>query len=217
MTISFPYALPFLADKLKIANVVFDIQRNDERSGTGDGRVWQAELAPPLWLATVNLTTMLKDDGKQIAAKIRALGGAQNAFFLYDPQSQYPQKDPTGSILGSAAVKVNTIAGTRTAISLKGLPANYRLTTGDKIQINYSSSPTRYAFLEVSEDIQASAGGITPEFSIFPRVPAGLVTNLDVILKKPAMKALIMPGSHNPGTSDIVTNTGATFKAIQKK
>ncbi|NTJ00358.1 hypothetical protein G6L07_08470 [Agrobacterium rhizogenes] len=217
MTVTYPYALSVFADLLKIASVVWDVQRNDELSGSGDGRVWQAELAPPLWTGTVTLADMYNAEAKQIAARIRKLHGAQEALFLYDPLSKYPQADPDGAALGASAVKVAAVGGNFDALSLKGLPASYVLTVGDKMQIAYSSNPTRYAFLEVSETVVANASGITATFSVFPFVPTGIAAELMVTLTKPACKCIIMPGSSNPGTASGPITSGLTFKVIQKK
>lgn len=104
MAIVYPYPLPMLADRLAIASVVWDIQRNDEMSGSGDGRVWQAELAQPLWTADVVLSDDPHNDVKQIAALIRRLHGSQESFMLYDPLSMYPQADPKGTALGANVV-----------------------------------------------------------------------------------------------------------------
>jgi len=121
MTVTYPYSLADFADQLRITSVVWDIQRNDELSGTGDGRVWQTELAAPLWIGTVSLITMENNVAKQIAAKIRKLHGAQEALFLCDPLSKYPQFDPDGSIIGTRVVTVNSVAA-----DLDGLVAQSR-------------------------------------------------------------------------------------------
>lgn len=217
MTVTYPYALADFADRLRITSVVWDVQRNDEFSGTGDGRVWQAELAAPLWIGTVSLITMENDVAKQIAAKIRKLHGAQEAFFLCDPLSKYPQSDPDGSIIGARAISVNAVSADLDGLSLKGLPAGYQLTTGDKMQIVYGANPVRNAFLEVSEDATADAFGVTPVFGIFPHVSSAIAANMAVILVKPACKCIVMPGSHNPGTATKMHTDGAGFKVIQKK
>jgi len=166
MAVSYPYSLPAFADLLKISSIVWDIQRNDELSGSGDGRVWQAELAPPLWTGTVTLSDMYNAEAKQIAARIRKLHGAQEALFLYDPLSKYPQADPDGTKLGAASVSVAAFGADNASLSLKGLPAGYRLTVGDKMQVGYGG---RYAFLEISETVDASGQGITPVFGVFPQ------------------------------------------------
>lgn len=217
MTVSYPYSLAYFADQLRITSVIWDVQRNDELSGTGDGRVWQAELAAPLWMGTVSLITMENDVAKQIAAKIRKLHGAQEAFFLWDPLSKYPQSDPTGSIIGTRVITVNSVSADLDGLSLKGLPAGYQLTAGDKMQIAYGANPVRYAFLEVSENAVASGAGVTPVFGVFPHVSSAIAVNTQVVLAKPACKCIIMPGSHNPGTATKMHTDGAGFKVIQKK
>ncbi|CAN7338941.1 hypothetical protein LJR251_001882 [Rhizobium rhizogenes] len=214
MAVSYPYSLPALADLLKISSVVWDIQRNDELSGSGDGRVWQAELAPPLWTGTVTLADMYNAEAKQIAARIRKLHGAQEALFLYDPLSKYPQADPDGTKLGAASVSIAVLGADNASLSLQGLPASYRLTVGDKMQIGYGG---RYAFLEVSETVVANGAGTTPVFGVFPHLPAGFSIGLGVVLLLPACKCIIMPGSHNPGTASGLITTEATFKIVQKK
>jgi hypothetical protein len=217
MTVTYPYSLADFADQLRITSVVWDIQRNDELSGTGDGRVWQAELAAPLWIGTVSLITMENNVAKQIAAKIRKLHGAQEALFLCDPLSKYPQFDPDGSIIGTRVVTVNSVAADLDGLSLKGLTAGYQMTAGDKMQIAYGANPTRYAFLEVSETVTADGAGVTPVFGVFPHVSPAIAANLTVTLVKPACKCVIMPGSHNPGTATKMHTDGAGFKVIQKK
>lgn len=218
MAITYPYSVPFLADRLKIATVTWDIQRNDELSGSGDSRIWQAELADPLWTASVSLASGYNNNLKQIAALIRKLHGAQEAFFLYDPMSQYPQADPNGSILGASAVRVNSIGTGGRTISLKGLPAGYVLTLADKMQIAYATTPVRNAFLEVSDDlVTANGSGVTGLFEVFPHAPTGVAANDVVTLKKPACKVIIIPGSHNPGAANPLITSDAAFKVVQKK
>ncbi|MCV9997322.1 hypothetical protein OE766_03600 [Pararhizobium sp. YC-54] len=217
MTITYPYSLATFADKLRISSVIWSIQRGDEMSGSGDGRFWQAELTPPLWMAEVTLTELGNDAAKQIAALIRKLHGAQEAFFLYDPVSQFPQADKKGLFLGSSVVTVGAVGGSRRTLSLLGLPGGYVLTLGDKIQIPYGSDPTRYAFLEISETVAANGSGVTGQFEVFPHVPTGVGPDQSVILKRPACKVIVQPGSHNPGTAQNIMTEGATFKVIQKK
>jgi hypothetical protein len=218
MAITYPYSVSFLADRLKIASLVWDVQRNDELSGSGDSRIWQAELADPLWSATVNLAAGYNNNMKQIAALIRKLHGAQESFFLYDPMSRYPQADPDGSLLGASVVRIDSVGAGGRTISLNGLPAGYVLTLADKMQIAYATSPVRYAFLEVSDQtVVASGGGVTSAFEVFPNAPVGVAVNDVVTLIKPACRMIIMPGSHNPGTGSPLITTDGAFKAIQKK
>lgn len=217
MAITYPYAVAALADLLRIRTVTWDVRRGDELSGSGDGRFWQAELTPPLWMALVELVPGYNDDVKRIAALIRKLHGAQEAFYLYDPISPYPQADPTGSIVGSSSVTVNSITVARRALTFTGLPSGYRLTVGDKFHIAYGSNPVRRYFGEVSEAAQASSGGTTALFEVFPHVPAGVVIGNAVTLRKPACKMFIVPDSFNPGTADRLITSGLAFTALERK
>lgn len=90
--------LSYLSDKLCIETVVWDIQRNDELSGSGDGRVWQAELAPPLWTAEITVNPNYHKDIKKIAALIRGLKGSKESFMLSDPLSKKLSNSENGEI-----------------------------------------------------------------------------------------------------------------------
>lgn len=217
MVITYPYPVAFLADILPIASVIWDIRRSDEMSGVGDGRIWQAELADPLWTAEVTLDADRHNAAKQIAAKIRQLHGARESFFLFDPLSLYPQADPKGVILGASEVQIHTRGGDNASLRLKGLPVGYVLTIGDKGQVSYSSAPARNFFFEVSETVEADGDGITPAFSIFPNLPAGVAVDDPVNLAKPACKGFIMPGSHHPGTAAGSLTKGAAFTFMERR
>lgn len=217
MTVSYPYPLAVLSDRLNVQTILWSIQRNDELSGLGSGQIIQAELAPPLWTGEVVLDMDYHDGAKQIAAIIRKLHGAQEAFFLCDPLSKYPQSDPDGALLGSSVVQVDVIPSHRASIALKGLPAGYNLLPGDKMQIAYGADPTRYAFLEISESATAFGDGTTGLIGVFPHIPVGIGINDIVTLAKAACRCVIVPGSHNPGTGNGMFTEGAGFKVIQKK
>lgn len=213
----YPYSLAYFAEQLRIQTVVWDVQRSDAMSGQGSGRIINVELAPPLWIGTVALTILTIDEARQIAAKIRKLHGSQEAFLLYDPMSKFPQRDPQGVALTGRAISIGAISENRDGLSLAGLPAGFVLLPGDKMSVAYGPDQNRVAFLEVSEPVQASPTGLTPEFGVFPHVPTALAAGQAVTLIKPPCKCVIFPGSHNPGTGQRMHVEGAGFKVIQKK
>lgn len=215
MAFVYPLPLATLADRLPIQSAVFADHRNDELSGSADARVWQAEMADPLWTAEVVIDTVYHREASQIAATIRKLFGAQEAFWLYDPVKQYPEADPTGATLGASVVKVNTLGGDNKSLRFSGLPAGYTLTLGDKFQINYVGG--RSYFGEVSETVAAPGSGITPAFEVFPHLPSGLAVNDTVTLIRPACKMFIMPKSFRQGTQDGMFHHGIGFTAMQRK
>ncbi|NTH50938.1 hypothetical protein G6L09_08120 [Agrobacterium rhizogenes] len=205
--------LSYLADRLKIESVTWSVQRNDELSGSGDGRLWQAELAPPLWTAEIKLAADYAANAEGVAALIRSLRGAQDPFLLYNPMRRHPIADPFGTILGSASVSINSLGSSTNELSLKGLPAGYALTVGDKLQI----MAPKTQFVEIVDTIAASGSGVTSVFRVFPALRAGTAVNMAVQLVNPACAMVISTGSHNPGTTTGNITTGASFKAIEKR
>lgn len=203
----------YLNDLLPTSAVKWDIQRNDQFDGDGSGDVWQAELADPLWVADITLDRDEHDLLKQIAARIRALNGAAQAFYLCDPLSLYPQADPAGTILGSSVVTVRAVNADRSLLSLTGFPAGYTLTDGDKLQ---TTQGTTIRFHEISASATATGGGAM-DVNVWPRLSLNLAIGATITLKRPACPVVILPGSHDPGTARGVMTEGAAFRALQKK
>lgn len=216
-------SLANLADHLKIRAVRWSIRRNDELSGAGDGRFWQAELAPPLWQADVEISTVRNSIARQVAARIRGLNGARDAFFLWDPVSWFPAADPGGAILGSSTVTIlnPAVGDDRSLIRLQGMPAGYVLTVGDKLQVAYSSNPTRYSFHEVADlagTVTANASGQTTGagMRIFPHLSVGVEAGDAVTLIRPSARMIVVPGSFDEGTAGPAVTAGMRFQALQK-
>ncbi|MCM2292299.1 hypothetical protein NAC44_08155 [Allorhizobium sp. BGMRC 0089] len=214
MALTYPYSVAFLSDLLPVASVSWSVQRNDELSGVGDGRLWQAELADPLWTAEIGLRPLRTGAARQIAAKVRALNGSQESVFLCDPMSWFPQADPGAKRLGDAQVFLQSAS--TTALALSGLPPGYRLTAGDKLSLTYETA-SRFAFLEVSEDAVADENGVTPAFSVFPHVPPAVTAGTAVTLNKPACRMVLQSGGFSDGKRSGSLISDMSLKLIQKK
>lgn len=239
--------LEFLSDRFAWLPFRWDIQRNDEFSGSGDGRVWQAELAPPLWVATVSHDRLLNSDAEVLDAIIRSLRGAQEPFLLRSSLFCGPKHDRSGALLGNAAVMISGVLS-RKRIVLSGLPGGYVLAAGDKIEI--SRDPANPANLQpfvlasgawndngfwhdsglwsgVLPNLQyafceASAdvvadGTGTVTLDVFPNLPSWVVANMTVKLVKPACRVVIVPGSYSPGAVEGRFVRGGSFKVVQKR
>ncbi len=208
-----PLALSVINDRLGIASVEWSIKRNDEFSGLGSGDIWQAELADPLWTADVTLGRGMNEELKRIAALIRRLDGARQAFLLVDPLSPYPQTDPDGSILGDAEITIRSVDTDRFTARLGGFPLGYGLSLGDKLQITQGDM---IRFHEVSRSEQANGAG-NMDVLVFPRLPLSLAAGAIVTLKRPACPVVIEPNSHKPGVARRMITEGAGFRVLQKK
>ncbi|KAB2803303.1 hypothetical protein F9L06_03860 [Brucella anthropi] len=210
-----PLSLSEIYDHLPIATVEWTAQRNDEISISGGGEYHQNELADPLWTAPVTLGTGRHGELKRAAALIRSLRGSQQAFLICDPTSLWPQADPKGLILGARNVTIRSIASSRATALLAGLPAAYKLTAGDKLQITYGN-PLKFAFVEVSRDVTASAGG-QADISVFPWLPLSLVAGAKVTLIRPACPVVIVKDTHRPGTARNTVTENASFTVIERR
>lgn len=210
-----PLPLSEIFDHLLISSVEWTVQRNDEVSVTGDGSVFQSELADPLWTAPVTLDSRASLVVKKASALIRSLSGSKQPFLMCDPLSPWPAADYKGLLLGSGAVSVRAINANRKLASLSGLPAGYLLTVGDKIQITYGN-PVQYSFVEVSRDAVANASG-NMDVTIFPWLPLGLVVGAAVTLVRAACPVIIVKDSQKAGTARGFITEGAGFSVLQKR
>lgn len=199
-------------DHLPIEDGAFTIQRNDELSGIGSGVVFQSELAPPLWAANISLALMYAGQARSVSARLRSLDGALQPFLMCDPIADYPQGDPDGALIAGATVTVVSASGF--SLSLTGLPAGYRLTVGDKIQITSSG---KTSFVEVSQNVTANGAGNTGAFNVFPRLPSIVGSGNAVTLAKAACPCVMVPGSFKPGTASGNIVTGMSFSVVQKR
>lgn len=214
MTLSNPRALAHFFDTLKITDFEWSVKENRSIEGQGSGQILQAELAPDLWQATITIAIAKWDDARKVRAMLNSLAPIGRTALIYDPMAAYPASDPTGAILGGATVKLDTIGSNRDTIKLDDLPDGYVLTPGDKIEFQYGSNPVRRQLVEASESATAAAGGLTPEFAIYPHLRAGVTTSATVNLKKPALQMMRL--SHNAGRSVPLFHDGMSISFIEK-
>lgn len=192
MALTFPYPLAFLSAHLCTTDgVQLEIMRNDEQSGSGDGRYWTAQLARPLWKATLTLAAKHAADARALNAKIWALDGTKNAFLWSDPS----YSGATGGAAGTG-VTVSAISTDRTRVSLTGLPASFAIAAGDRLSISYGSGRVYYGTF--AEDRTASSAGAAASTAVFPYIPAGVSVGDAVEMDKPFFKAFVPPDGFTP-------------------
>ena len=215
MALNLPLSLNDFADRLKITEVKWKLQRYDELSGLGTGDVLAAELAPPRISGDVTIGPMYHNQAAAIQALIEVLEPAQS-FYLYDPKKKYPIADPDGSIFGSSTPVIFTVGVNNKSMQVSGLPAGYVLSLGDWISFDYGSNPVRRAFHRIVETATANGSGVTPSFEVRPHFRPGVTTGLAVTLIKPAPKVFIMPDSFDPGTARGLFTEGMSFQVMQR-
>lgn len=212
MALSYPLIASVFADKIGMLNVRWQLKRQDEISGLGNGQILAAELGPPLWMCEIELEPAYHEDADEIQALIEALDGSMNTFYMHSQWHKYPKLDPWGTILGSSTPTIHTVGANMKSMRIQGLPNGYQLSVGDFLSFDYSG---RRAFHRVVEAATAATGGITGTFEIRPHFRTGVAVGQSVTLKKAAMKAIIVPDSFDPGDIQAMMTTGMSFACIQ--
>ncbi len=191
MALTYPYSVDFLADCLIGDEIKLDLRRQDEMSGSGDGRYWSAELSRPLWTVSIALYSKSAAQARAVNAKVFALDGTRRQMQWANPYYR-PAAGPDG--LGS--VSLSTVAADRGRVSLAGLPGRREVAAGDHLSIEYGAG--RLYFGVFAESRIATAAGAISNIEVRPYLPLGISTGSVVELEKPVMNTIIPPGGFTP-------------------
>lgn len=208
MAITSPVSLALFADTFCVSGFTFYPPQQKQISQTAAGEIIQGTIGPALWRGSMQLYGMRNADARGMRAKLSVLERADATFLLSDPHYKGPRADPGGVILGSAAVKIASVAVNNRDVSLTGLPSKYKLSAGD--YLSFQRSGGRYSFHQIVSDGTATTTG-TLTIEVTPQVRPGVPANVAVNLKAPVLKAFIMPSGVNPGTIGLVASSGLSF------
>lgn len=246
MAWTYPLSLADFYDKIRVAigSPNWELARNDQTSGLGSLDPLNAELASPLWRASIQLPAMPNAEADELITMLEMLCHPGRKFFFSNPKHEYPASDPGGEELrgdeylkttepwdddllwgdlipwGSAvsyAPKILALGSNNRSLSLSGLPPGYKLSIRDMLAFDYGpEGQKRRAMHRVVETVIADEDGITGLFEVFPHIRAGAAVNDPVFLEKPAILASVIPGTFDPGTADTVNTVGISFGIIQR-
>jgi len=216
MALSFPLSLASFADILPVAAYSCDLPEQVAQSRTAGGEQLTADMAERLWTGRIDLGWMTKSEVGRPEVLIQVLKQG-NAFHMLDGRRKYPLLDPTGSVLGAAAVTILALGGDPRELSLAGLPAGYTLSAGDYLSFSYTSlSITRQALHKVvATSVVADGSGNTALFEVLPAIRPGAVAGAAVTLKKPFCKAVMVAGTATPSTGRSTLYEGLGFDWVQ--
>lgn len=215
MAFTFPLALNQFFDGLPISVFGFDLGEAVEMNETGGGEILTADIGNRLWMVECEIALGRYASIEQIKAKLNILRYAGRSLIIHSMPLYRPQFDPTGSILGASSVVLNAVHANNRDIKLGGLPVGYQMTAGDFLSFQYGSNPTRYALHQVVSGGTADGAGITGYFEVVPFIQPGYTLAGPVKLIKPEMKAILKPGSFDPGKSSKQFTEGVKFTLIQ--
>ncbi|MFP1646538.1 hypothetical protein [Pontitalea aquivivens] len=199
---------------LRVATARFSLGEALSHTRTRGGEILVADQGARLWTGTVELWQAHHDAADAVMARIEALQMAGAALMVHPLPRPGPIHDPDGLTLGAATPVIASLAPNARALTLSGLPAGYLLAPGDMLGFPYGS-PVKYALHRVVVGSTAGAGGSTGLLEVVPGIRPGASLGTPVSLVRPAMKALIIPGSVNPGQGQGIWRRGIAFSVVQ--
>lgn len=208
MALSFPLSVQNLADLLPIATVEWTLGEDQELSGMGSGELLAHDLGPRLWSAECSTIEADIDTIEALRARLNALDGAMQSFYLFDPRRPNPATDPTGAALASATVTILSIETNRKELTLAGLPAGFVLPAGTVLSVS-AGNPSRTALLQLVAGVTADGDGEAGPVELRPHLRPWIANAQAVTLLKPVAKVKLMP------RSVAVTQTGSVMHRLR--
>ena len=215
MAYVFPLSTAQFFARLPVREMTFDIPESMELSETGGGEVLTANLGPRLWQGEVTLGDMLPTETDEVTAALDVLRNSGASFMACDRRRPWPRADWKGAQLAGVTPTLAVIAPNMREIRLAGLPPGYQLSKRDYLAFTYGSEPQRHALHRLANTAEAGPGGMTDLVEVSPPIRPGATVGAEVTLVHAACKAVIVPGSVQPGREGPRLTTGASFRFIQ--
>lgn len=196
------YPLDILAD-FPGWSTEFNLQFRQEFSRTAGGVTLAKDMGTPLWRATYQSRPMRPNELDIWRAKFSALEGSVQRFMGRSISRCYPIAHPDGQGLETVAdVKVATIGANNKSVTLSGLPAEYKASVGDYMQVG------QHLYQVV---------GMDSSFEVRPHLAPGTAVGNVVVLVRPSVPMLVLPNTLTT-TADAATGRGAvTFQAVESR
>lgn len=215
MAFAFPLARTEFLDLLAIRSMGFDLPGAVEMSKTAGGEVLTAALGTRLWTGKIALDALRPDEEADAMVLLDVLRAPGASFLVHDARRPWPRLDPGGAALGAATPTLAAVAPDTTAVTLAGLPVGYQFSRGDWLAFDYSTNPVRRALHRVAAGATAAGDGTAGPVGVVPNVRTGWAAGATVALIRAEAKAVVVPGSVEPGTRRAGLTTGAGFAWVQ--
>lgn len=215
MALSFPLSRAAFMDLLPVQRMTFDIQETLSQTRTRGGEILTADNGARLWQGEITLGQITRGELAAVRPILNLLRGAGASFLAYDISRPRPQLDPDGSGLQGSTPAITALWANGREISLGGLPPGYRISRDDMFAFSYGTNPTRRALHEVVTGGIANAAGNLAGIEVNPPIRPGAAIGAAVSLIKPSCKAVMVPGSYQPGTTRAFLTEGISFKFCQ--
>lgn len=215
MAYTFPLNYAEFMSLLPVRDIVFDIPEAIEMSETEGGEILTADLGTRLWQGEITLDEMTADEAAEAKAMLDVLRRPGGSFLCHDISRPAPRLDLNGRILKSAEVTLMNVASSNREIRLAGLPQGYQISRYDYVAFRYGANPVRFALHRAASPATTNAAGQTGWIEVTPNIRPGWTAGAAVTLKRASCKAIIVPGSVQPGRRRATFTTGCSLKFVQ--
>lgn len=195
MPLTFPVFRADFFGRLTVVAATMRLSSGVAHNVPRSGEVTRVAYAERLWEGRVELKPGPQADLDQIYAIIERLEDADATFVLSPAWRTGPISDATATDLGASTPGITATANAGRTMSMDGLPANYTLTAGDFLSLQYAG---RIHLHRVVEGKPADVSGVLSNIEVNPPVRAGWTVGDSVRLKNPICKAVMVPGSVQP-------------------
>jgi hypothetical protein len=215
MALIFPLSAAGFLDILPVQSVQFHCPPQTAATGFAGGDVIRAEVAPQMWQGSYSLPPMRPRVAASFEVLIEALQGVGGSFYAYKKNQIGPASDPRGIALSGRSVEIYSVDVSGSRLRLSGLPPGFVLSAGDFVDFNYGAGPVARALHRFQAGGAASAGGVSGWLPLSPHIEPGALAGAAVSLVRPACKAVIVPGTVDPGVTLGNLTSGAAFSFRQ--
>lgn len=214
MAYSFPLAAADFLDLLPIKSISFGLSEAVELSKTGAGEILTSRLGSRLWQGKVSLDVLLPDEEDDVMAMLDIAQRDGASFLVHDLKRPWPRADAGGAAVAQTTPWLDGVSADTRSVQIAGLPAGYQINRGAWLAFEYGANPLRYALHRVAAAVMANGQGVTGMVEISPNIRPGWSGGTAVSLVRAACKALIVPGTLEPGNRSRLT-TGVSFAWVQ--
>jgi hypothetical protein len=209
-----PVPLAEFWSDLRIQTWTPNLGGDGTRNTTAGGEEITARWGAQLWRFDVTLAPMYTEDADIVGGRLDLFGDGVATFLAFPPFNAYPARDPLGLLHGAATPVISSLPAGGKTLTITGLPGNYLLTAGDYLSFT-RGSPARYELHKLVTGGRASAGGVSPVLQVVPPIRPGAAPGAAVTLRKPVMRAKIVPGSLRLPSRGLGAAQGPSFQVMQ--
>ena len=215
MALTFPLALASFVDLLPIASCSFDLGEAMQVDETGGGEQLMSDLGARLWTGRYAMGPMTFDEATAAQALIDVIRASGRSFLATDLRQRGPRADPTGAGLTGYTPVISSVSSGDREIGITGAPPGYTLGRGDMLAFAYGTGTTRRALHRVVTGGTVNGLGDLPSIEVVPALRSGLPVLPPLTFFRPACKAVILPGSFEPGDWRDRLVSGMSFRFVQ--